>query len=582
MIDVGRRKQAEAAHRESEERFLAIFEGAAIGIVLLDLEGRILQTNPALQRMLGYPANRLAGVHFAEITYPDDLTASSELFFKQVAGERDSFQLEKRHLRADGAVLWTRTTSALRRNAAGEPWFIIVTIEDISDRKREEAERALLQQREHQAWGAAERRAREEAALREAAEAISVHFTVEAVVRQIAQSALTATNADGAFVEKLDIRRGELEVVAVAGELTPALEARISYSGSLVEEVIRRGEPELVTEVVKALNQFPGGFAERCAECSVLLIPLADAGEAVGALVLLRKAERQGYRPDEVGRARIFRNLAALAFGKAHLLEESERKRIELEQVQESRVRLMRGFTHDVKNPLGAADGYMELLEMELQGALTEKQRESVDRTRRALGAALRLIDDLLDFARAESGHLEIRHQPADVREVAREIAEEYRLQAEEASLTLETELARGLPIIDSDVSRVRQILGNLVTNAIRHTPARAESWCGCAGGMNRPPEGGSSSRSATRPGDPGRPVRADLRGVRPSESERPPGVWTRARHQSPGRPCARRRDHRAERAGEGLHLHPPAPPRAGLTRELGGKERISRTWQSH
>lgn len=222
---------------------------------------------------------------------------------------------------------------------------------------------------------------------------------------------------------------------------------------------------------IAANTPLPGALSRRCIGWSALAIPLVDAGEAVGALILLRNPAHQAFRADEVARAHTFGHLAALAFGKAHLLQDSEHRRIELERVLESRTRLIRGFTHYVKNPLGAVDGYLQLLEAELQGALTPKQRESVGNTRRALRTALGLVDDMLELARAEAGQLEIEQQPTDVREVAREVAEEYRAQAEAAALTLTFETARELPIIESDVSRVRQVLGNLVANAVKHTP---------------------------------------------------------------------------------------------------------------
>jgi signal transduction histidine kinase len=83
---------------------------------------------------------------------------------------------------------------------------------------------------------------------------------------------------------------------------------------------------------------------------------------------------------------------------------ETERRRIESEQMAESRQRLMRGFTHDVKNPLGAAAGYLDLIEL---GSIDPI--EGVKRARRTLKSALSLIEDLLLFAHAEAGEITIR-----------------------------------------------------------------------------------------------------------------------------------------------------------------------------
>src|SRR5690606_30621159 len=163
-------------------------------------------------------------------------------------------------------------------------------------------------------------------------------------------------------------------------------------------------------------------------------------------------------------------HLASLALRKIHLLDDAERRRSEMERLLESRSRLMRGFSHDVKNPLGAAEGQLALLEDSVFGELPAEQRASISRARASIRTALRLIDSLVDLARTETGGLTIERAPTDVRAIAREIAEEYRTAAEDKGLDLEVRLAEALPVIHTDVDRVRQILANLVVNAVKYT----------------------------------------------------------------------------------------------------------------
>jgi PAS domain S-box-containing protein len=149
---------------------------------------------------------------------------------------------------------------------------------------------------------------------------------------------------------------------------------------------------------------------------------------------------------------------------------EAERRREELERVTESRTRLMRGFTHDVKNPLGAADGYAQLLEDGSLGELSTKQVESVRRIRRSIHRSLHLIHELLELARAEAGQIELERVRTDVSELARETAEDFRAQAAAAGLRLEVRTVDALPA-QTDPARVRQILSNLLSNAVKYTP---------------------------------------------------------------------------------------------------------------
>jgi PAS domain S-box-containing protein len=149
----------------------------------------------------------------------------------------------------------------------------------------------------------------------------------------------------------------------------------------------------------------------------------------------------------------------------------AEARREEVERVTASRARLIRGFTHDVKNPLGAADGFLALLEDGILGELKPKQLESVHRVRRSIGAALGLIGYLLDLARAEAGQLEIHRDILDLGATAREVSEDFRAEAEskQLSLALEETGPESLTVC-SDHARVRQVLSNLISNAVKYT----------------------------------------------------------------------------------------------------------------
>ena len=316
----------------------------------------------------------------------------------------------------------------------------------------------------------AERRAREEAALREATEAVTATFTVEEVIQQIASSALSATDADGAVVERIEVNR-EVVVVAVAGQRILPLGARLVYPGSLAQYVIEHERPELIPVLTAETQRISADLVAACPQCSALAVPLIDAGDAIGCLILLREPDREFFQPTEVERAKTFANLASLAFRKVHLLEETEQRREELERLIESRARLIRGFSHDVKNPLGAADGRAQLLEDGVMGSLTDQQKDSIRGIRRSIGSALELINTLVEIARVEAGQIAIAQEPVDVREIAREIAEEYRAQADTSGLVIEYSAPDRFPVIISDASRIRQILGNLVSNAVKYTP---------------------------------------------------------------------------------------------------------------
>lgn len=145
--DITERKQVEEALKGSEARFRAIFEKAAIGIAVLDLEGRIVDSNPAWQRMLGYSAEELRDMSFSDYRHPADLRVNMLLFQELAAGARDYYRMEKRFLRKDRQMVWGNSTVSLVRDAEGKPQFIIGMVMDITERKQMEAELAEVQRR---------------------------------------------------------------------------------------------------------------------------------------------------------------------------------------------------------------------------------------------------------------------------------------------------------------------------------------------------------------------------------------------------------------------------------------------------
>ncbi len=138
--DISERKQAESALRESEKRFRDTLEYAPIGMSVTTLDGRIVLANRALCQILGYEKDALENLSFRDFTHPEDIEQSVVNMQQILAGEIDSYQLEKRYLHKNGATIWAQLTVSLLRDTAGVPLNFIAQIEDISGRKRDQEE----------------------------------------------------------------------------------------------------------------------------------------------------------------------------------------------------------------------------------------------------------------------------------------------------------------------------------------------------------------------------------------------------------------------------------------------------------
>jgi PAS domain S-box-containing protein len=114
------------------ELFENAFHHAPIGMALVSLEGEFLKINAAFCRIVGYPEPEMLALDFQAITHPDDLHADLDLLTRVVAGEIPSYQMDKRYLRSDGAVVWARLSVSLVRDADGQPKHFVSQVEDLS------------------------------------------------------------------------------------------------------------------------------------------------------------------------------------------------------------------------------------------------------------------------------------------------------------------------------------------------------------------------------------------------------------------------------------------------------------------
>jgi len=138
VIDITERKAAERDLREASERFARIFNNAPIGEAIVAPDGRFLQVNRALCEIVGYTEDELLARTFQDITHPDDLGADLELVRQMLAGERRTYQLEKRYFHALGHTVWVKLSVSLAHDDAGESLYFVSQIEDITERRSDQ------------------------------------------------------------------------------------------------------------------------------------------------------------------------------------------------------------------------------------------------------------------------------------------------------------------------------------------------------------------------------------------------------------------------------------------------------------
>jgi diguanylate cyclase (GGDEF)-like protein/PAS domain S-box-containing protein len=140
VTDITERRRAEEALAVAEARFRDLFTSAPIGMFLVDEGGLIAQMNPGGADLLGRPIADIVGHRVAEFTHPDDIAVSAEHLAALVRGDVEHYRLEKRYLRPDGEIVWAQLDATLLRGGAGTARMALGQVQDITDRRRHQAE----------------------------------------------------------------------------------------------------------------------------------------------------------------------------------------------------------------------------------------------------------------------------------------------------------------------------------------------------------------------------------------------------------------------------------------------------------
>jgi PAS domain S-box-containing protein len=142
--DMTERKRQEDALLKSEERYKAMFRIASVGIDLVDEQGRFLEANGTLSRILGYTQEELRHLTILDVTHPEDVSKSGDMHEAMVRGEMDEYRLEKRYVRKDGEIIWSDTAVSVIRDPDGTYRATVGVIRDITQRKKSVEDRIRL------------------------------------------------------------------------------------------------------------------------------------------------------------------------------------------------------------------------------------------------------------------------------------------------------------------------------------------------------------------------------------------------------------------------------------------------------
>jgi PAS domain S-box-containing protein len=400
---------------DGDSLFRAIFDQAAVGICYSDFAGNFIRVNQRFCDITGYSAEELQGRNFATITHPDDVARDEQQGNELIAGTRGPYTMEKRYLRKNGGIVWVRMTVTLARTRSGAPHRLIGVVEDISEALR--TERALK---------------RSEARLQEA--------------QRIARlAAWEIDHQDGSRVW--------------SDEVFAILEIERPNDGNFYlafEEAIHPADRERVARI------YAKAIADHVPFDMIYRIVMPD-----GRIKHVEVHGRTFY--DDDGRP-------ARSIGTVQDVTQQKLNELALRQAKEAAEMANRAksdfvanMSHELRTPLNAVLGFAQLLETGIAGPVNEHQRSYLASIKAGGEHLLELIKDILEFAKIDAGRIGLKIDVTDTHQVIAAVLPLIERMAQARDITLDTPPPDAAGQVMADTVRLRQILLNLVSNAIKY-----------------------------------------------------------------------------------------------------------------
>jgi PAS domain S-box-containing protein len=411
---------------ETASGLRATIDLAPIGLAQFEPTGRLLYVNERLCEILGCARQDLLARTFQEITFSDDLPHCLALTEQVVSGAAAKYSVQKRFVRGDGSLVWTRITVSAVRDAAGAVEFLIGAAEDISEQVS--ATEALRASQER--------------------------------LRAALDASMTGTFRWDVTRNALDWADG-LERVFGPGERQSLDDFFASIHPEDLAPVMRAYRDSAATGA-----DFEEEFRVRWADGSIHW--LHDRGRTVldahGAPAYI-----VGAITDISSHKRMEETILLREAQSREALQREQEARRAAERATAARQQVLGFVAHDLRNPLQVILTAASVLALPLT---PEQRTRPADVLRRSALEMERLITDLLDVSRIEAGTFSVRREVVALDDVLHDAIEAWLEPARAKGVALESVIARDLPPISGDRQRLKQAVGNLLGNAVKFTPA--------------------------------------------------------------------------------------------------------------
>lgn len=284
---------------------------------------------------------------------------------------------------------------------------------------------------------------------------INSTLNLEPLLHNIIQIATDLTATEASSILLLDKKTGELHFEIATGVKGQEVKSIVvPLDNSIAGWVVKEGEPLLISDVRKDPRHYHRAddmtqFSTR----SILGVPLRVKDKVIGVLEVLNKMDDEEFTQSDVETLTILSAQAAIAIENARLFQQSD---------------LLSEVVHELRTPLTSIRGYSKMLLL-AEDLDQEKKQEFAETIHREAVRLGQMINDFLDLARLESGRTYMTHEPVNMSEVISETLAILQPQAAERQISIPLQVPETLPTLIGDVDRLKQVMVNLVSNAVKY-----------------------------------------------------------------------------------------------------------------
>jgi GAF domain-containing protein len=313
-------------------------------------------------------------------------------------------------------------------------------------------------------------------ALGEVGQAVSSTLDLETVLSTIVSRATQLAGMDGGSIWEYDETNEEFHLHAtdrLPDALVEVLRATPIRKGEgALGRLAVTGEPVEIRDIADE-SSYPSRVREaiiRCGYRSVLVVPLLREDRLLGALAVNRNSAGE-FAPEVIELLKTFATQSALAIQNARLFREIEEKSRELETASRHKSEFLANMSHELRTPLNAIIGFSEVLSERMFGEINEKQAEYIGDILESGRHLLSLINDILDLSKIEAGRMELEPTEFELPSAIENALTLVKERAHRRGIALVRTVDERLGMIRADERKVKQVLLNLLSNALKFTP---------------------------------------------------------------------------------------------------------------